>query len=122
MPPRVFEVRDKDRDKLAHDLADDRISRLSVWVREARHFGLDRDTTFVVLDGYEGVLLDAETRILAYGRVPEEAERVLGWVKWEDEASAYGIGRVFGEVQDVPPAPPRKKEPAVRRFWEWLKK
>lgn len=121
MPPRVFEVRDKDRERLAADLAEDRISRLSLWVREARHFGLDRDTVFVVLDGYEGILDEAQNRILAYGRIPEEADRVLAWVRWEDDASALAVGTVMGPVADPAEAPPRPSAPVWKRFWEWLK-
>lgn len=115
----MFEVREKDRERLAADLADDRISRLSLWVREARHFGLDRDTLFVVLAGYEGILDEAQERILGYGRVPEEAERILAWVAWEDDASALALGTVLGPA-DVVEAPPRPRTPLWKRFWRWL--
>jgi hypothetical protein len=132
VPARVYEVDDAHRDALARDLADDSISRLSLYIRDAEHFGVEKRVVYVALEGEEERLRQADERILLYARRPEEAERILEWLRWEDEATAVGIGTIFGAV-DPPtraraaPLTPFERGVAaigrgLRRFWAWLKR
>ncbi|MHB8586666.1 MAG: hypothetical protein ACYDDF_12635 [Thermoplasmatota archaeon] len=132
MPTRVYEVDDIFRERLARDLADDKISRLSLYIRDASHFGVAKAVVYVILEGDDETLQRADAQILPYARTPEEAANILGWVRWEDEASALSVGQTFGEVPDVAdPGRRHADHPLAKamartealwgRFWNWLK-
>lgn len=109
MPWRVYEVRGKDRERALADLADDIVSRASVRLADAKHFGWDRDTFFVHLDGSDEAAARADATLLKYGRVPANAEAVRKRLLWEDDASAASLGSVMAQLPP-PQFKPSEKE------------
>lgn len=107
----MYEVRGKDKDRLEHDLQLDLVSRTSIQWREARHFGWERDTVFVHLQGEETSLKVADEAILRYGRVPANADALHQRLLWEDDAGAASLGRVMGNL----PPPAFKPSEAEKR-------
>ena len=97
---RVYEVRSQDREKLDAALAQDPVSRTSIQIRDAKHFGWERETTYAVLEGDEERLLLADKAVLAFGRVPKNAQAILERVRWEDEASASSLGHVMSHLPE----------------------
>lgn len=95
---RVYEVRGKDRERCLTDLADDVVSRASLRLADAKHFGWDRDTFFVHLDGSDAAAQRADAALLKYGRVPSNAEAIRTRLRWEDDASAASLGTVMANL------------------------
>lgn len=98
MAYRVFEVRTKDRPLLDAAMQDDTLSRQSIVIRDARHFGFDRDTMFVLIEGVDDAMFRAEGLILDFGRRLPEADDIYQRIKAEEDEAAGGVGFVFGDL------------------------
>lgn len=110
---RVYEVRGKDRERCLKDLADDVVSRASVRLADAKHFGWDRDTFFVHVEGGDEAAARVDASLSKYGRVPTNAEALRRRLLWEDDASAASLGSVMSHLpppEFVPDEKERQKQ------------
>lgn len=100
MPPhvRVFKVQSRDRDRLEAALGDDRLSRQSLTLRDARHFGVPGDHLYLFVEsgGPEGALR-AEALLLTFAERAEEGDVLYQMLKEEEERAAEGVGALFGD-------------------------
>ena len=98
MAYRVYRVKNALRPRLDEALGDDILSRQSIQVRDARHFGQPGDFVYLFVEGEEKGMLRADAVILEFGERAENAEALHRMVKEEDEAAASGLGSIFGDV------------------------
>lgn len=96
MPFRVYVVRSSDRARLDAALGDDVVSRQSIQVRDAHHFGRPGDQLFVFVDGTEAGLVRADAVLLDFAERAPDADVLHGLLVAEEEAAASSLGSVFG--------------------------
>lgn len=98
MPFRVYRFPAADRAKLDEALGDDILSRQSLTVRDARHFGVPGDHVYLFVEGTESGLLRADAVLLEIGERAPGGEHLYEMLKQEEDAAASGLGSVFGDV------------------------
>jgi hypothetical protein len=79
-------------------LGDDILSRQSLTIRDARHFGVPGDHVFLFVEGTEPGLLRADAVLLEIGERAPEGDVLYQMMKEEEDAAASGLGSVFGEI------------------------
>jgi len=92
----VYRVRAAQRAKLEEALADDILSRQSLQIRDARHFGVPGDWVFLFVDGSEAGILRADAVLLDFAERAPDAKTLHDLLVAEDEAAASGLGSIFG--------------------------
>ena len=95
---RVFKVKARDRERLEQALGDDRLSRQSLTIRDARHFGVPGDHLYLFVEsgGPEGALR-AEAILLEFAERAQEGDVLYQMLKEEEERAASSLGAVFGD-------------------------
>jgi hypothetical protein len=99
MPPvyRVFKVNARDRGLLDEALGDDRLSRQSLTLRDARHFGVPGDHLYLFVEASEEGALRADALLLAFAERAPEGDVLYQMLKDEEERAASSLGSVFGD-------------------------
>lgn len=95
MPFQVYRVRAADRARLDAALGDDILSRQSLQVREARHFGVPGDWVFLFVDGTEAGIVRADAVLLDFAERAPEAKTLHDLLMAEEENAASSLGSVF---------------------------
>lgn len=95
MPFQVYRVKAADRPRLDAALGDDILSRQSIQVRDARHFGRPGNDTYVFVDGTEAGILRADALLLDFADKAPDADELHRTLSDEDDAAASGLGSIF---------------------------
>lgn len=96
MPYQVYQLKSADRARLEQALTDDILSRQSVQIRDARHFGAPGDLLYFFVEGSEAGILRADALILQFAERAPKAAELHQMLKDEDDAAAAGLGSIFG--------------------------
>ena len=96
MPHRVYRVKNADRPKLDAALGDDILSRQSLRITDAKHFGIAGDWVYLFVEGEEKGMLRADALVLEFGERAPDAEELRLKLQEEDDAAASGLGSIFG--------------------------
>lgn len=96
MPYQVYRVNATDRPRLEAAMADDILSRQSLQVRDARHFGKPGGDVYLFVDGSEAGILRADALLLEFAERAPDAEALHAQLAAEDDAAASGLGSIFG--------------------------
>jgi hypothetical protein len=96
MPYRVYKLKGADRARLDQALTDDTLSRQSIRVLDARHFGQSGDGVYLFVEGSDAGMTRADALILVFGERAENADALHQMLKDEDDAAASGLGSIFG--------------------------
>jgi hypothetical protein len=99
MPPlyRVFKVQARDRGLLDEAMGDDRLSRESLTIRDARHFGVPGDHLYLFVEASPEGALRAEALLLPFAERAPEGDVLYQMLKEEEERAASSLGAVFGD-------------------------
>lgn len=92
----VYRLRAVNKPKLDEALGDDILSRQSLQVRDARHFGVPGDWVFLFVDGTEAGILRADAVLLDFAERAPDAKVLHDLLVAEDDAAASGLGSLFG--------------------------
>lgn len=95
MPFQVYVVQSGDRAKLDAALADDILSRQSIAVKDARHFGRTGSDVFVFVDGTEAGILRADALLLDFASRAPDADALHAQLAAEDDEAASSLGAIF---------------------------
>ncbi|HUR68189.1 MAG TPA: hypothetical protein VM370_03015 [Candidatus Thermoplasmatota archaeon] len=98
MPHQVYRFPSAARAKLEAALGDDILSRQSLVIQDARHFGVPGDWIFLFVEGEDKGILRADAVLLDFGERAPEGEVLYRMLKDEEDAAASGLGSVFGDV------------------------
>lgn len=97
MPAQVYRIRTSDKARLDAALGDDILSRQSLTIRDARHFGVPGDFIFLFVEGSDAGILRADALLLEFAVRAPDANVLLDLLKAEEDAAATGLGSVFGD-------------------------
>lgn len=97
MPHQVYRFPSSARAKMDEALGDDILSRQSLTIRDARHFGVPGDWIFLFVEGEEKGILRADAVLLAIGERAPEGEILFRLLKDEEDAAASSLGSVMGD-------------------------
>lgn len=98
MPHRVYRIKTADRARLDEALGDDILSRQSLQIRDARHFGAAGDHVYLFVEGEEKGMLRADALILEFGERAPNGDALHAMLKAEEDEAASGLGSIFGDV------------------------
>lgn len=93
----IFEL-EKDKAKhIADVLSDDMISRQTTVVRDGAGLGLDKELTFVMIEGSEDAV-EKSKEMFSQFEVSEckDSDKIYQKIKEEEDAAAAGVGTIFG--------------------------
>jgi hypothetical protein len=96
MPYQVYRLKAAERARLDQALTDDLLSRQSVQVRDARHFGQSGDWLYFFVEGSDAGILRADALLLSFAERAPEAASLHALLKEEEDAAASGLGSIFG--------------------------
>jgi hypothetical protein len=96
MAYQVYRVKSADRARLDAALGDDLLSRQSLRVLDARHFGQAGDAIYFFVEGSDAGVLRADALVLEFAERAPDAESLYRMLKDEDDAAASGLGAIFG--------------------------
>lgn len=85
------------RARLDAALGDDILSRQSLVIRDARHFGVPGDWVFLFVDGEETGIMRADAVLLEFGERAPDAATLHQLLKDEEDNAASSLGSVFGD-------------------------
>lgn len=94
----VYRFQASVRGKLDEALGDDILSRQSLTMRDARHFGVPGDWIYLFVEGEDKGILRADALLLDFGERAPDAATLHQLLKEEEDAAAGGLGSVFGEI------------------------
>lgn len=97
MPWQVYRVRAAQRAKLEEALGDDTLSRQSLQIRDAKHFGQTGDWVYLFVDGSEAGIFRADALLLDFAERAPDAQQLHDAMQAEDDAAASGLGSIFGD-------------------------
>lgn len=98
MPFQVYRFTGAQRAQLDAALGDDILSRQSLVIRDARHFGVPGDWTFLFVEGTDAGILRADAVLLDFGERAPDAKVLMDLLRAEEDAAATGLGSVFGDA------------------------
>lgn len=98
VPYQVYRVKTADRAKMDEALGDDILSRQSLQVRDAKHFGRGGSDLYLFVDGSEAGILRADALLLGFAERAPDAAELHAIMAEEDDAAAGGLGSIFGDV------------------------
>ena len=77
---------------------DDLVSRQTINIREARGLGIEKDETYILIEGSEEALKKAQELISDEGTTlpSPEKERIRDLLRKADDEVAEGLGLMFG--------------------------
>lgn len=96
MPFQVYRVRSADRARLDAALGDDILSRQSLVLRDARHFGQPGDYVYLFVDGSEAGIIRADGLLLDFAERAPDAKELHERLKAEEDEAASSLGSIFG--------------------------
>lgn len=96
MPFQVYRVRSADRARLEAALGDDILSRQSLVLRDARHFGLPGDFVYLFVDGSEAGIIRADGVLLDFAERAPDAAALHERLRAEEDEAASSLGSIFG--------------------------
>jgi hypothetical protein len=94
----IFEVKTEDVGKINTLLKDDIVSRQSILTRDANSLGVDKDVSFVKIEGSEEGLKKAEeiAKELGFDKLDaKEAEELNKKIEEQEDSAASGMGMIF---------------------------
>jgi hypothetical protein len=95
----IFEVKTDDIGNINKVVKDDLVSRQSILTRDASALSIDKDVTFLKIEGSEDALKRACELADEFGfkKLSEkEAEEINDKILAEEEEAADGMGMIFG--------------------------
>ena len=95
----IFEVPSEQQGKINTLIKDDLISRQSILTRDARALNIDKDVSYVKIEGSEDALKRAEdiAKDLEFKKLSEkEAAEVNDKIREQEDSAADGMGLIFG--------------------------
>lgn len=95
----IFEVKSEDSGKINKFMKDDLISRQSILTRDASALNIDKDVTFLKIDGSEDGLKRAEevAEEMEFKKLSEkDAAEVNEKIAEQEDSAADGMGMIFG--------------------------
>ncbi|HET6403868.1 MAG TPA: hypothetical protein VFH78_04420 [Candidatus Thermoplasmatota archaeon] len=98
MPHQVYRFPSSARARLDEALGDDILSRQSLTIRDARHFGVPGDWIFLFVEGEEKGIFRADAVLLEIGERAPEGPVLYQMLKDEEDAAASSLGSVLGEL------------------------
>lgn len=98
MPYQVYRFPSSARARLEQALGDDTLSRQSLTIRDARHFGVPGDWIFLFVEGEQKGITRADAILLDIGERAPDAEVLYKLLKEEEDAAASSLGSVLGEL------------------------
>ena len=95
----VFEVPKDNKRQADKALKDDLVSRQSIVVRDARTLDIDKDVSYVMIEGADEAIDKAKELFKEIGSALPDAEGkdVYAKIKAQDDAAASGVGMIFGD-------------------------
>jgi hypothetical protein len=98
VPHRVYRFLPTLRQRMDEALGDDILSRQSLTLRDARHFGVPGDHIYLFVEGTDAGLLRADALLLDFGERAPGGDALYAMLKQEEDAAAVGLGSVFSEM------------------------
>lgn len=95
----IFEVKSEDSGKINKFMKDDLIGRQSILTRDASALNIDKDVTYLKIDGSEQGLKRAEevAEEMEFAKLDEkEAAEVNEKIVEQEDSAADGMGMIFG--------------------------
>ena len=95
----IFEVKKEELGKINEMLKDDTVNRQSILTRDASSIGIDKDVSFLRIEGSEEGLKRAEELAKEYEfskLADSDAEDVNQKIKEQEDQAADGMGMIFG--------------------------
>ena len=95
----IFEVKKEQLGKINEMLKDDTGNRQSILTRDASAIGIDKDVSYLKIEGSEEGLKRAEELAKEYevSKLSDaDAEDVNGKIKEQEDQAADGMGMIFG--------------------------
>jgi len=95
----IFEVKKDQIGKIDQVIRDDIVSRQSITTRDAGALDIDKEVTYVKIEGSEEGIKRAEElfKEIDVKRLPEkEAQEINEKMKSQDDSAAVGMGMIFG--------------------------
>lgn len=96
MPFQVYRVRSADKARLDEALGDDILSRQSLVLRDARHFGIQGDYLYLFVDGSDAGILRADGILLDFAERAPDAPALRERLRAEEDEAASSLGSIFG--------------------------
>ena len=97
MPAQVYRIKTTDKARLDAALGDDILSRQSLTIRDARHFGVPGDFIFLFVEGSDAGILRADAVLLDFAQRAPDGNTLIDLLKAEEDAAASGLGSIFGD-------------------------
>lgn len=98
MPHQVYRFASSARARMEQALGDDILSRQSLTLRDARHFGVPGDWIFLFVEGEEKGILRADAVLLEIGERAPDGETLYRLLKEEEDAAASSLGSILGDL------------------------
>ena len=95
----IFEVKTDDIGNINKVVKDDLVSRQSILTRDASALGVDKDVSFLKIEGSEDGLKKASELAAEFGfkkLSDKEAKEINDKILAEEEEAADGMGMIFG--------------------------
>jgi len=95
----IFEVKTDDVGNINKVINDDLVSRQSILTRDASALGLDKDVSYLKIEGSEDGLKKAAELAEEFGFTKlseKDAEEINQKILAEEEEAADGMGMIFG--------------------------
>ncbi|RLF41595.1 MAG: hypothetical protein DRN12_02810 [Thermoplasmata archaeon] len=95
----IFEVPSEQQSKINDLIKDDVISRQSILTRDARALNIDKDVSYVKIEGNEEAIKKAEelAEELEFKKLDEkEASEINDKIREQEDSAADGMGMIFG--------------------------
>jgi len=74
---------------------DDLVSRQSITVRDAKALGLEKEGSFILIDGDEKALKQAEKLLKDFAQKAKKKDEVIEKIKEEEDAAISGFGALI---------------------------
>ncbi|MEW5761119.1 MAG: hypothetical protein AB1779_10190 [Candidatus Thermoplasmatota archaeon] len=93
----VFSVEKEKSGRISEVLRDDIVSRQSIVIREAVVFGIEKNISYVLIEGSEEGIRRAKELFKDIGNIEEEkeAEKIYNYIKSTESSAEIGLGTVF---------------------------
>jgi len=95
----IFEVKTEDVGKINQMLKDDLVSRQSLLTRDSSSLGIDKDVSYVKVEGSKEGLKKAEeiAKELEFKKLnKKKSEEVNKKIEEQEDSAADGMGMIFG--------------------------
>ena len=97
MPHQVYRFPTSARARLEEALGDDILSRQSLTIRDARHFGVPGEWVYLFVEGEDKGIVRADAVLLEIGERAPDGEVLYKMLKEEEDAAASSLGSIMGD-------------------------